>query len=722
MGNACSACDRVDELLSPVSPAALVSAAHLAAQIKKLQSSPRARLMPEWVPEISVGKAMRKAGYSPKHPVACINSMVGAVLACEHSEHAPHWIQEKLVLDIAKIAVAATKNIMSVSTSDEWKAELTALLDVDDDGLLDLDELHEFVESDEDLRADRRVLDALSRARKEHARGASGVDVLAALAPVRHALELVARRENALDGLSNDDVISRSLLARHLSLKDGWKDPAGIRVRPFRSPEDGDLTAVKFLSSLPIIKMFTALMGPLIVQLEEFGYEPVKMLRAFPYDWRCPPSKLEERDGYFSNLMDGIEQLVSSAEGEKCVLVAHSMGCRVGHYFTQWVVTSEAGVARGGRAWLDKYVHSFVPIGGPFLGACSGTHQYIQPGNVSGLVPAVLSPTDGHAVMRSWGSMPFLFGTGDILRHQPASHFCWVRQQAAVLVELLQVDCGGVDGVGESFEPYAILAVSNFNPHRADEWQGLTSDVKRGPVAEFNELYQFCWDHEPDELSAVELRLKIKDEHELARDPVIAEAIFRLSSGDEPEQGPAINGHLERAEAAPVQLQPGEWIRIEGAALGASGVKVTLRICWLPAEHCRPGFTPASPDGASGCGGRADSGTSLEKQAVMVAAWGEDGSEWCPDGAYVPCSTEKMFSLEDMEDEFKVWQEHYAMDPIFSKLGTAAPPLRTVLPIYGVNKPTMAGVIYRRRVARWRQGERTCYLEPDKDATVTHTG
>ena len=187
-------------------------------------------------------------------------------------------------------------------------------------------------------------------------------------------------------------------------------------------------------------------------------------------------------------------------------------------------------------------------------------------------------------------------------------------------------------------------------------------------------------------------------------------------------QGPAINGHLERAEAAPVQLQPGEWIRIEGAALGASGVKVTLRICWLPAEHCRPGFTPASPDGASGCGGRADSGTSLEKQAVMVAAWGEDGSEWCPDGAYVPCSTEKMFSLEDMEDEFKVWQEHYAMDPIFSKLGTAAPPLRTVLPIYGVNKPTMAGVIYRRRVARWRQGERTCYLEPDKDATVTHTG
>ena len=66
--------------------------------------------------------------------------------------------------------------------------------------------------------------------------------------------------------------------------------------------------------------------------------------------------------------MDGIEEMVLNSEGEAAILVAHSMGCRIAHYFTHWVVHSERGIARGGKHWIDKNIHSFVPIAGPFLG------------------------------------------------------------------------------------------------------------------------------------------------------------------------------------------------------------------------------------------------------------------------------------------------------------------------------------------------------------------
>ena len=39
--------------------------------------------------------------------------------------------------------------------------------------------------------------------------------------------------------------------------------------------------------------------GPLIDALHKRGYNADNLLAA-PYDWRLPPSKLEERDHYFS--------------------------------------------------------------------------------------------------------------------------------------------------------------------------------------------------------------------------------------------------------------------------------------------------------------------------------------------------------------------------------------------------------------------------------------
>jgi hypothetical protein len=172
---------------------------------------------------------------------------------------------------------------------------------------------------------------------------------------------------------------------------------------------------------------------------------------------------------------------------------------------------------------------------------------------------------------------------------------------------------------------------------------------------------------------------------------------------------------------AALHLEPGEWLPITAAQLGNTGVRLTARVCWMPPSYTPPGYT--SERSSFGCGGSADEGTSEAKRAAMAAAWGEAyGAEWRPDGEYDACLTERMFALEEMDDEFRMWQETYANDPIYSQLSTAAPPVKTVLPIYGINKPSLAGAIYRRKVTKFRQGQRTCYLKMDKDATVSHPG
>ena len=83
----------------------------------------------------------------------------------------------------------------------------------------------------------------------------------------------------------------------------------------------------------------TWVFGPVIDMLETVGYVPGKSIRAFPYDWRCPPCKLQERDGYFTGAMDGIEELYAENKGCKVVIIGHSMGCKMTHYFCRWVAT-----------------------------------------------------------------------------------------------------------------------------------------------------------------------------------------------------------------------------------------------------------------------------------------------------------------------------------------------------------------------------------------------
>lgn len=71
---------------------------------------------------------------------------------------------------------------------------------------------------------------------------------------------------------------------------------------------------------------------------------------------------LEERDLYFTELKQMIQQLVHDNK-QKVVVLAHSLGTRVFHYFLLWIENTV------GRHWIDEKIDLWIPVGPLWLGA-----------------------------------------------------------------------------------------------------------------------------------------------------------------------------------------------------------------------------------------------------------------------------------------------------------------------------------------------------------------
>ena len=99
------------------------------------------------------------------------------------------------------------------------------------------------------------------------------------------------------------------------------------------------------------LKKASFIFGKLIANFIDVGYD-TKMMVAAPYDWRLPPSKLQERDKYFSWLKIQTEML-HRVNGEKVVLISHSMGCRTVSYFFEWIKATDP-TARSKKKKLKK--------------------------------------------------------------------------------------------------------------------------------------------------------------------------------------------------------------------------------------------------------------------------------------------------------------------------------------------------------------------------------
>lgn len=184
---------------------------------------------------------------------------------------------------------------------------------------------------------------------------------------------------------------------KHMVLQeDGYSDPIGISLRPVEGYK-----GVSYLSE-GLFESYSYVMGPLIDNLRDLGYGEHN-LTAYGYDWRIPPAKLEERDGYFTKLKTGIEN-ARIKNGLPVVIVAHSMGNRTTQYFLNWVEQRE------GRAWIEENVHAMFAVGAPWLGAPKSLRGLIS-GDRMGL-DTFLKESDGITFARTLGSTPFLFPVG----------------------------------------------------------------------------------------------------------------------------------------------------------------------------------------------------------------------------------------------------------------------------------------------------------------------
>ena len=102
---------------------------------------------------------------------------------------------------------------------------------------------------------------------------------------------------------------------------------------------------------------------PIVNVLKKIGYGTAN-LAAATYDWRQAPKILEQRDQFFTRMQATVESLYEQNSKKAVVFVAHSMGCKIVHYFLHWIKWNPLGYE-----WVQEHIHSFFAISGPFLGS-----------------------------------------------------------------------------------------------------------------------------------------------------------------------------------------------------------------------------------------------------------------------------------------------------------------------------------------------------------------
>lgn len=133
-------------------------------------------------------------------------------------------------------------------------------------------------------------------------------------------------------------------------------DPSGVRVRAVSGLVAADYFAAGYF-----------VWAVLIENLAKIGYEE-KNLHMASYDWRLSFQNTEVRDETLSRLKGTIELLVKTNNGNKVVVVPHSMGTIYFLHFMKWVETPAPMGGGGGPDWCAKHIKAVMNIAGPLLG------------------------------------------------------------------------------------------------------------------------------------------------------------------------------------------------------------------------------------------------------------------------------------------------------------------------------------------------------------------
>lgn len=206
-------------------------------------------------------------------------------------------------------------------------------------------------------------------------------------------------KENKEDEEEQEQQHYKSFWLNHMCLNDSTlcTDPKGIQVRAIQG-----LEGVDYLTPGAFTNHVSYVFGPVIDALRaKGGYVEGVNLQAAPYDWRLPPMALEQRDQYFSRTLKQVEELYRNSHKTPVVVVGHSLGTKTAHYFLNFCLHHK------GQDWIDKHIHTYLPVGAPHLGAPKALRSVVA-GDKMGL-DAFLSDEEALAFGRGIGSGPWLF-------------------------------------------------------------------------------------------------------------------------------------------------------------------------------------------------------------------------------------------------------------------------------------------------------------------------
>ncbi|ORZ11249.1 Lecithin:cholesterol/phospholipid:diacylglycerol acyltransferase, partial [Absidia repens] len=143
-------------------------------------------------------------------------------------------------------------------------------------------------------------------------------------------------------------------------------DPEGIKLRAAEGFDAAEYVLPGYWIWSKVLKNLSAI-----------GYDTTNMYMA-SYDWRLSLELLEHRDRYFTKLKNRIEHNKRMFE-RRTVIIGHSMGSTVLHYFLKWVESSKGG--NGGKQWTENHVENVVHIGGALLGTPKALTFLLSGGN-----------------------------------------------------------------------------------------------------------------------------------------------------------------------------------------------------------------------------------------------------------------------------------------------------------------------------------------------------
>ncbi|GAA0166386.1 acyltransferase [Lithospermum erythrorhizon] len=217
---------------------------------------------------------------------------------------------------------------------------------------------------------------------------------------------------------------TKLLSAVNCWLKCMWLDPynqtdhAECKSRP-----DSGLSAITELDPGYITGPLSSVWKEWVKWCIEFGIEANAII-AVPYDWRLPPSKLEERDLYFHKLKLTFETALK-LRGGPSIVFAHSMGNNVFRYFLEWLKLEIA--PKKYIQWLDEHIHAYFAVGAPLLGSTE-TIKGTLSGYTFGLP---LSEGTARLMFNSFGSSVWMLPFSKYCRTEDAywKHFSGVNKK-----------------------------------------------------------------------------------------------------------------------------------------------------------------------------------------------------------------------------------------------------------------------------------------------------